>query len=123
MRTDFSNNPLVKCCFAFSLMIIKYTEELEQKKRFVLANQLLRSGTAIGACVMEAQSAESKADFVHKLKIADKEAFETFYWMTLCKEAGYDVPEEMLPKLEEIMRLLSAIIHTAKKRSNITQTN
>jgi four helix bundle protein len=77
MRTDFSNNPLITKCIAFSLSIIKFAERLEADKKFVIARQLLKSGTSIGACSIEAQSAESKADFVHKLKIADKEALET----------------------------------------------
>lgn len=72
MRKDYSSNPLVRHSVEFSLMIIKYVEILESNHKYIVAKQLLRSGTAIGACVMEAQSAESKADFIHKLKIADK---------------------------------------------------
>ncbi len=77
MRTDFSNNPLVKHCIEFALMIIRQAEVLESNKKYVIAKQLLKCGTSMGANVMEAQSAESKADFLHKLKIADKEAHET----------------------------------------------
>jgi four helix bundle protein len=79
------DNLILKLSFEFSLLIIEYTEELEIRKRFVIAKQLLRSGTSIGANVKEAQNAESKADFIHKIKIAAKEADETEYWLELCK--------------------------------------
>lgn len=117
MRTDYSNNPIVKKCIEFSLKMIHYCDTLEQKKKYTIARQLLRSATSIGANVMEAQSAESKADFIHKLKIADKEAFETLYWMILCKESEhYDLPQNLLDLLDEIMRLLNSIIHSAKSK-------
>jgi len=116
MRTDFSNNPLVKHSIEFSLMIIKYVERLEEKKKYVIAKQILRSSTSIGACVMEAQSAESRADFIHKLKIADKEAHETWYWLYLCEHSeGYDFDNSFTKKLEEIMKLLNSIILSSKK--------
>lgn len=117
MRTDYSNNPIVKKCIEFSLKTIQYCDLLDQKRKFTISSQLLRSATSIGANVMEAQSAESKADFIHKLKIADKEAFETFYWMVLCKESEqFDFPEDLLGCLDEIMKLLNAIIHSAKSK-------
>jgi four helix bundle protein len=77
MRAEYKNNPLVRHSIEFSLMIIKYAQALENDKKYIVARQVLRSGTSIGANIMEAQSAESKVDFVHKLKIADKEAHET----------------------------------------------
>ncbi len=70
--------------FAFALRIVKLYQYLtEQKKEYVLSKQLLRSGTTIGALVREAQQAESKADFIHKLAIALKEANESDYWLDL----------------------------------------
>lgn len=114
MRTDFSNNPLVQHCLDFSLQIIDYSELLEEKRKFVVAKQLIRCGTAIGAMTLEAQSAESRADFVHKLKIADKEAFETWYWLYLCTHAKTYPGHELDQKLLEIMRLLHAIIRKSK---------
>lgn len=115
MRTDFSQNPLVKHSIEFSLMVIDYVEHLESLRKFVVANQLLRSATSIGANVMEAQSAESKQDFIHKLKIADKEAHETWYWMYLCQQSKkYEFDSNLMKKLEEIMRLLNAIIISSK---------
>jgi four helix bundle protein len=76
MRND-KENIIVEKSFQFALKVVLYCEQLEVEKKFVLARQLLRSGTSIGANVREAQNAESKADFVHKIKLAAKEADET----------------------------------------------
>ena len=65
-------NAILDLSFKFALEIIKFTENLETLRKYNLANQLFRSGTSIGANIREAQSAESKADFIHKVKIADK---------------------------------------------------
>ncbi len=112
-------NVVLEKSFNFSLQIIGYTELLEQDKKFVIAKQLLRSGTSIGANIHEAQSAESKADFIHKLKIADKEALETSYWLKLCTySSSYPNPENIEASLLEIQKLLSKIISSCKKRLN-----
>ena len=74
-----TKNEILDLSFEFALNIINFVEELEGKKKFVVANQLLKSGTSIGANIFEAQSAESKADFIHKLKISDKEAKEKIF--------------------------------------------
>ena len=65
-------NQILELSFEFALQIIEFTELLEEKRKFVIANQLLKSGTSIGANVREAQNCESKADFIHKMKIATK---------------------------------------------------
>lgn len=115
MRAEYKNNPLVRHSIEFSLMVIKYAQALENDKKYIVARQVLRSGTSIGANVMEAQSAESKIDFVHKLKIADKEAHETWYWLYLCQHSeGYNFDSALTPKLEEIMKLLNAIVRNTK---------
>jgi len=76
---------------------------------------LLRSGTSIGANVHEAQNAESKADFIHKLKIAAKEAEETDYWLLLCEQsASYPNPENLRVKLKSLLNILSNIIISSK---------
>ena len=86
-------------------------------KKFVLANQLMKSGTSIGANVFEAQNAESKADFIHKMKIAAKEASETLYWLILCERSeGYQFDKKLRSDLDEIIRILSKIISTSKGR-------
>ena len=108
-------NAILALTFDFALEVVSYCELLEEKKRFVVAHQLLKSGTAIGANVREAQGAESKADFIHKLKIAYKEAEETEYWLLLCKHSpSYPNPDGLLEKLVPIKKLFSSIISTSK---------
>ena len=118
MRVDvFKNNPVLNLSFEFALAIIRYCEELEEKKRFVIANQLLKSGTSIGANIMEVQNSESKADFIHKMKIAAKEAEETQYWLLLCVHSeSYPNCDELMQKLEAINKLLGKILFTAKRK-------
>lgn len=118
MRTEYQNNPVVRHSIELSLMIVKYAQQLENDKKNVISRQVLRSGTSIGANIMEAQSAESKVDFIHKLKIADKEAHETWYWLYLCEHSeGYNLDKSIKNKLEEVMRLLNAIIKSGKSNS------
>jgi four helix bundle protein len=75
MRND-KDNLIVKISFEFALKIMAYSEEIHQSNRFEMAFQIFRSGTSIGANIKEAQNAESKADFIHKMKIAAKEAMK-----------------------------------------------
>lgn len=104
-------NLIVDLTFNFSLKVIQFTEELEAKRKFNMANQLFRSGTAIGANVREAQGAESKSDFRHKCKIAYKEAEETEYWLSLCKHAAnYPFEENMYNDIQSIIKVLGKII-------------
>ena len=110
-----NENVILEKSFSFALKIIAYSEILEENKKYVIARQVLRAGTSIGANVKEAQSAESKTDFVHKLKIADKEANEVEYWLQLCKMADkYPDPSLLENDLIEIKKLLSKIISTSK---------
>lgn len=114
MRND-KENLIVKLTFEFALEIIKFAEKLEEERKFVLANQLLKSGTSVGANVREAQNAQSKADFIHKMKIAAKEADETEYFLLLCKEAdSYPFKEELLQQIQTIIKVLSKIISSSK---------
>lgn len=109
-------NEILDLSIRFSLDIIKYTELLESNRKFVIANQLMKSGTSIGANIFEAQSAESRADFIHKLKIADKEAKETEYWLLLCENSeNYTFNPVLKEQLLSIQKLLSKIISSAKK--------
>ena len=78
-------NAILELSFEFAVAIITYCDELEKERKFIIANQLMRSGTSVGANIREAQSAESRSDFIHKMKIAAKEADETEYWLDLCK--------------------------------------
>ena len=112
-----SKNVILELSFEFALKIIEFTEELEENRKYVIARQLLKSGTSIGANIREAQSAESKADFIHKLKISAKEADETEYWLLLCKHAkNYPDTTELLNELISIQKLLSKIIFTTKSK-------
>lgn len=80
------NNLIVELTLQFALDSIEYVETLEEKRKFVVANQLLKAATSIGANVREAQNAESKNDFIHKIKIAHKEGDETEYWLEICQK-------------------------------------
>jgi four helix bundle protein len=114
MRDD-KENLIVKLTFEFALDIIDFSELLESKKKFVIARQILKSGTSIGANVREAQNGESKNDFIHKLKIAAKEADETQYFLLLCKfSKTYPFEEVMYDKLIVIIKILSKIISSSK---------
>lgn len=115
----YQSNPILKETFEFSLEIIKYSESLEEKRKFVLAKQIIRSGTSIGANVKEAQNAESKADFIHKMKIALKEADETEYWLFLCENLNsYPNPGKLTEKLNTIIKILNKIISSSKRISS-----
>ncbi len=113
-----NKNIIVEKSFALALQVIEYSEILEQEKKYVIAKQILRAGTSVGANIKEAQSSESKLDFIHKLKIADKEAHELQYWLELCEQAkSYPCPFKTLTSiLEEVMKLLSKIISTTKSK-------
>jgi four helix bundle protein len=76
-KEKLDQNPILKHTFNFSLAIIDYCDQLEKDRKYIIARQLLKSGTSIGANAMEAQNPEKKADFIHKMKIAAKEADET----------------------------------------------
>lgn len=114
MRND-KENIIVTKSFEFALKIVQYCEKLEVNKKFTIANQLLRSGTSIGANIREAQNAESKADFIHKVKIAAKEADETEYWLLICKYSpSYPEADELLNLIHELIKIISKIISTSK---------
>ncbi len=106
--------------FKFAVRIVNlYKYLIENKKEFVLSKQMLRSGTSIGANVREALNGESKADFIHKLAIAQKETDETLYWLELLKETEYITGEafvSMQNDCTEILKIISSIIITSKKQ-------
>jgi len=116
MRND-KENIIVEKSFQFALKVVLYCELLEDKKKFVLSRQLLRSGTSIGANVREAQNAESKLDFIHKIKLAAKEADETEYWLLICKNTPSDpFEEQLLIDAQELLKILSKIISSSKSK-------
>ncbi len=105
--------------FAFAVRVVNLYKFLcAEKREFVLSKQLLRSGTAIGALVREAEQAESKPDFVHKMAIALKEANETEYWIMLLRRTDYLTEAEsqsMLADIAELLRLLTSIIKSSRR--------
>jgi TIGR02436 family protein len=112
-----TGNAIIDLSFKFALNIIAFVEILEQEKKFVVANQLLKSGTSIGANVREAQNGESKQDFIHKLKIAAKEADETEYWLLLCENSeNYPFNSQLLEDIKVLQKIINKIIGTAKSR-------
>ena len=116
-REKYHNNLILLKTFDFAKKVVQYTEKLEDQKRFVIANQLLKSGTSIGANIKEAQNAESKADFIHKVKIAMKEADETEFWLFLCNELeNYPNSDELLNDIFEILKITNKIIATSKNK-------
>lgn len=103
--------------FAFAIEIVTLYKVLTERKEFVLSKQLLRSGTSIGANIRESEHAQSKADFIHKLSIALKEANETDYWLDLLYETKYVSESDfqlIKPKVIEILKILVSIINTSK---------
>lgn len=115
-------NGIAAKSLAFAIRAVKLYKHLsEQKKEFVLSKQLLRSGTAVGALVREAEHAQSKADFLHKMNIALKEANETLYWLVLLKETDYISDEEfqsIYTDAEELVKMLASIVKTTKQKLN-----
>ena len=117
-QEKYKNNLILLKSFEFAKKVVQYTEKLEEDRKYVIANQLLKSGTSIGANIKEAQNAESKADFIHKMKIAMKEADETEFWLFLCNELeNYPNSEELLTEVFDILKITNKIISTTKKIS------
>jgi four helix bundle protein len=114
-------NVILSKSFSFAIRIVKLYQYLtEQKREFVMSKQLLRSGTAVGALVREAQNAESKADFIHKLGIAQKECDECIYWIELLEHTEYlseNEAESIKDDAIELLKMLRSAIITSKKKS------
>ena len=117
---DEKGNIILEKTILFSLDVTRYVEVLESRKKFVIANQLLKSGTSIGANIHKAQNTESKSDFIHKFKITAKEIEETAYWLTLCKNSEhYPNCENLIQSLDEIKRITNKIISSSKRKEPI----
>jgi len=104
--------------YQFAIRIVNVYKWLcEEKKEYVLSKQLLRSGTAIGALLKEAEHGQSKSDFLNKVNIALKEANETAYWLMLLKDTGYFTGKEfdsIIRDAEELIKILVSIVKTTK---------
>jgi len=107
--------------FAFALRVVKLAKHLQEERReFVLSRQVLRSGTAIGALVREAEHAQSKADFINKMSVGLKEANEADYWLDLLRQSDYITQESydsIHADVQELIKLLVAIVKTTKSRN------
>ncbi len=108
--------------FAFAVRVVNAYKFLTiKKKEFVMSKQLLRSGTAVGALYREAEQAESKADFIHKMAIAQKECNETLYWLEILSATDYlekGAYESLHSDAEELIKLITSIIKSAKENKN-----
>jgi len=118
-RTENSRNILRDKSYAFALRVVNlYKYLITEKKEYVLSKQVLRSGTSIGANIAEASQGQSKPDFVHKLSISLKEAFETQYWIDLLRDSEFldsKFAESLNTDCCELQKILTASIKTAKK--------
>jgi four helix bundle protein len=108
--------------YHFALRIVNlYKFIVADKREYVLSKQILRSGTSIGANVEEAGQGQSKADFAHKLSIAQKEAFETGYWLRLLRDTKYLTgaqADSLITDCIELQKMLTASIKTVKRRAS-----
>ncbi len=113
------NEPLKSKSFELALKIIDLCNNLCNRNDYVLSKQILRSGTAIGALIIEAKNAESSKDFVHKLSIAQKECGETLYWLELLLKSetiDAETYHGIVEYAEQISKMLSSSIITVKKQ-------
>lgn len=112
------DNIVLDKSFRFAVRVIRLYQHLKDTKReFILSKQMLRSGTSIGANVRKGNNAESKADFIHKMGIAQKETDETMYWLELLKETDYLAANEfdsIYQDANELLKLIRSIIITSK---------
>lgn len=118
---DHSENPIRDKTYSFAKEIVLLQKRLSLQKEFTISRQLLKSGTSIGANVEEAQKCHSRNDFISKMQIAVKEAYETRYWLRLLGDTGY-IPKEARGKyiqyIDEIIKILSVIIARTKQNSS-----
>src|SRR5215218_10001179 len=117
-ETPMTKSILKEKSYHFALRIENlYKFIVADKREYVLSKQVLRSGTSIGANVEEAGQGQSKADFIHKLAIAQKESFETHYWLRLLRDSeilSAKLAESLIDDCIEIQKIITASIKTAK---------
>ncbi len=117
---DNKENVLKDKSYKFALRIVKLCRHLSEVKReFILSKQILRSGTSIGANIAEGGQAQSKPDFIHKMSIAHKEAFETEYWLCLLRDGGYITEKQadsLITDCNELQKILTTSLKTAKNK-------
>ena len=120
MVSEPQSSPIKERSFQFALEVVRLYQQLQDQHEYVLSKQLLRSGTSIGANVEEATAAESRRDFLHKMKIAMKESRESHYWLRLIDESGLikntDL-SDLLHKADELSRMLTSITKTTAENN------
>lgn len=120
IQENTRQNLILEKSFQLALDVVEYTEQLEKLGKRQIANQLIRSGTSVGANAHEAQGAESPKDFLHKMKISIKEAHETKFWLKICQRSpNYPDCPELMALCEENLRILMAITSSTKKKHNL----
>ena len=119
MLPKWENNIIKNKSFKFALRIVKLRQYLnKEKKEYSIADQVLRSGTSIGANVSEAEYAQSRADFASKLSISLKEATETKYWLELLHESDYINEQQFSSIVNDLNIIIGTLINTLKKTKN-----
>lgn len=124
MQEAYKNdNLIVKLSFELAVSAVQFCDQLDDNKKWALSNQIIRAALSVGANIKEAQNAESKADFIHKMKIAAKEADELEYYFEVCI-AAENLPDAtmLLNKVQSVCRVLNKIIGTSKS-NNKTSAN
>lgn len=110
-------NLIVSLTTDFAVQVVKFCDTLIEAKKYAIANQMIRSGTSIGANVREAQNAESPKDFYHKMKIAAKEAEETQFWIIICEQTpSYPKCDELKGPLDSIQKVIGKILSSTRKK-------
>ncbi|MEO5674900.1 MAG: four helix bundle protein [Chitinophagales bacterium] len=112
-------NLIIELTFEFALAAMEFADLLQEKRRNIMADQFLRASLSVASNVKEAQNAESKADFIHKIKVSEKEADEVELDLMLCEKAkNYPSNEDLMVKIRVIIKVLSKIIGTSKRSLN-----
>jgi four helix bundle protein len=119
MKSETKKSITVEKSFSFSLKIVRFYRDFKKQggEALILGRQLLRSSTSIGANIHEAQAAQSKADFIHKISISHKEAWETLYWLKLILESELSSPskiQNLIADCNELLKIISSILLTSK---------
>lgn len=118
-EAGMKESPLKKKSYEFAIRIVNLSQYLQnERKEYVLSKQVLRSGTAIGALIREAEFGQSRADFTSKMSIALKEANETDYWLSILKDTKYiggELFESLFNDCHEIIAMLVSTVKTSKQ--------
>jgi len=110
-----NDNPLKDKSYEFAIRIVKLSQYLQRdKKEFVLSKQVLRSGTAVGALIREAEFGQSRADFTSKMSISLKEANETEYWLSLLKDTDFITEDQFMSLQSDCKELIAMLVSTVK---------